>query len=244
MSPAHQHGRPWVKICGNTRLDDCLHAAACGADAVGFVFAPGKRTVTPEQVGAISARLPASIERIGVFTSGDAREIASAAGKAGLTGVQLHGPLSRQILEDLLTFPLPCKVIQTLHWRVDVPSETQQQKLEAELDALNAWDLAEAILMDSQTPFAGGGTGTSFDWESAAPLLRRSQANVIVAGGLRPETVALAIAALEPWGVDVSSGVERAPGIKDPEKVRTFIETARAAMGTRQEAHVPSAVLS
>lgn len=216
----------WVKICGNTRLEDCLLAAELGADAVGFVFAPGKRTVTAEQVAAITAHLPPALEKIGVFTTQDARAIATAAEQAGLSGIQLHGAPDRALLERLKAITT-CRLVQVLHWHTDVPTQQQRDSFASQLEALNTWELAEAVLVDSQTATARGGTGTAFDWETVAPLLRASRTPVIAAGGLRPETVADAITALDPRGVDVSSGVESAPGLKDSHKVAAFIQGAR-----------------
>lgn len=217
----------WVKICGNTRLEDCLLAAELGADAVGFVFAPGKRTVTAGQVAAITAQLPASVEKVGVFTAGDVGGIAMTAEVAHLTGLQLHGAPDRLLLESLAK-ATPCKLIQVLHWHVDQPVQQQRDAFAAQVEQLNTWGLVSAVLVDSHTAAASGGTGTAFDWQAVAPLLLRAHSPVIAAGGLKPQTVAKAIAVLKPWGVDVSSGVERAPGVKDPDKMKVFLAAARS----------------
>ncbi len=218
----------WVKICGNTRLDDCLLAAELGADAVGFVFAPGKRTVTAEAVAAITPHLPQTLEKIGVFTTHDADTITRAAQAAGLTGIQLHGAPDRDLLKVLLETTDARKLIQVLHWRTDLPAPQQRDRFARQVETVNSWDLVEAVLVDSQTASVSGGTGTAFDWAFVGPFLRRSQPPVIAAGGLRPATVAAAISVLKPWGVDVSSGVESAPGMKDPEKMQAFIAAARS----------------
>lgn len=216
----------WVKICGNTRLEDCLLAAELGADAVGFVFAPGKRTVTAAQVAGITMRLPPALEKIGVFTTQDADTIVAAAQEAGLTGVQLHSAPNRALLEQLAE-STNFKLIQVLHWRTDVPVDNQREPFAARIEAVNTWQVVQALLVDSQTQTASGGTGTAFEWTSVAPLLRESRLPVIIAGGLRPETVASAIQVLTPWGVDVSSGVEHAPGIKDATAMASFIRESR-----------------
>lgn len=218
----------WVKICGNTRLEDCLLAAELGADAVGFVFAPGKRTVTAAQVAAITQQLPAGLEKVGVFTTRETDVIAATAEQAGLTAVQLHGVPDRALLERL-SQATQCRLIQVLHWRTDLPADVQRESFAAHLAALNTWDLAESVLIDSQTPRASGGTGVPFDWKEVAPLLEQAQPPVIAAGGLKPDTVASAIAMLRPWGVDVSSGVELAPGVKDPAAMAAFVHQARSA---------------
>jgi phosphoribosylanthranilate isomerase len=220
----------WVKICGNTRLEDCLAAAELGADAVGFVFAAGKRTVTAPQVAAITKELPESLEKIGVFTSRNAQEIAETAIAAGLTGVQLHGLLDRDLLEALLDSRFIGRTIQVMHWRTDLSADSQRNSFAANIDNINAWDLVEAILVDSQVVAKSGGTGATFDWAAVAPLIDHSQPPVIVAGGLRPENVGDAVRALRPWGVDVSSGVEAGtPGVKDRDAIARFIANARSA---------------
>jgi phosphoribosylanthranilate isomerase len=219
----------WVKICGNTRLEDCLRAHELGADAVGFVFARGKRTVTAAEVAEITKHLPATLEKIGVFTSRDAEEIARTATAAGLTGVQLHGPLDRGLLDALLESSFIGRTIQVLHWRTDLSAEAQGEGFSAQIRSINDWDPVDAVLVDSQTAVAAGGTGIPFDWAAVAPLIRRSRPPVVAAGGLRPENVAEAVQTLRPWGVDVSSGVEEAPGVKSAAKMGDFIRNAQTA---------------
>ena len=129
----------WVKVCCNTTLEDALLAAELGADALGFVFAPSKRKVTPEQVGAITARLPAAIERVGVFQSvdpeTDAAEIAAAAAAAGLTGAQLHGRFSDALPGSLRALAPGLELIQTLHW--DVARPEAAIRIAAQLEGLS-----------------------------------------------------------------------------------------------------------
>ncbi len=220
----------WVKICANTCAEDALMAAELGADAVGFVFAPSKRQVTPAQIGPISAIMPGGVERVGVFATGSVEEIAAAVEEAGLTAVQLHGGMDLQFARRLARVLGPAiQIIQTLHWTVDedVASEVVvRRQLE---------DIAEdgggyRVLIDAKIGASNlGGTGRSFDWASARELIGSQALRMIVAGGLRPENVGEAIRTLRPWGVDVASGVEREPGRKDFEKVRRFIENARGA---------------
>jgi phosphoribosylanthranilate isomerase len=233
----------WVKICGNTNLEDAAHAAELGADAVGFVFAPSKRQVTAAQVGAITPHLPAGVERVGVFYSRDAEEIAKVASDAGLTTVQLHGGLDERLLERLADrFAGSVSIIQTLHWTIDEPSrqaiadttppmESSADRLALQIKQIAALGTVDRILIDSKVGSAGGGTGVAYDWEIARPVFAPAPGGMrfIVAGGLRPTNVAQAIAQLEPWGVDVSSGVEASPGRKDPALVAQFIENAHWA---------------
>jgi phosphoribosylanthranilate isomerase len=221
----------WVKICGNTNLEDAALAAELGADAVGFVFAAGRRQVTPAQVAAITPHLPDAVERVGIFDSHDAEEIAAIAQQAGLTAVQLHGGLDERLLKELGEgFAGTVRVIQTLHWAVDGTAE-ENASLARQIERVAALGIADRVLIDSKVGPASGGTGITFDWTRARAIFAAAQAGVplIVAGGLTPENVAQAIAQLAPWGVDVSSGVEASPGRKDPARLARFIENARAA---------------
>ena len=221
----------WIKICGNTNLQDCLSAAELGADAVGFVFAPGKRTVSAGQVAAMAAHLPPALETIGVFTTTDFDTIVSTVEHAGLTGVQLHGPVDPGLASRLRRHfgkrPAHCSVIQVLPWWTGLRAEEQQVSFAAQAREIAADGSADAVLVDSRTREASGGTGTTFDWIAAEVALRGIDSRIVVAGGLRPENVGQAIAALHPWGVDVASGVEAAPGRKNPEALARFIEEAR-----------------
>jgi phosphoribosylanthranilate isomerase len=215
----------WVKICGNTNLEDAALAAELGADAVGFVFAASKRQVTAAQVGAITRRLDGRVERVGVFDSRDAEEIARTAEEAGLTAVQLHGGLDEGLVERLAE-RFAGGVIQTLHWVVGA-SAADAEELAGQVAQVAALGV-ERVLIDSKVGAAMGGTGVAFDWGAARRVLASAPGGLrlIVAGGLRPENVAQAIAELRPWGVDVSSGVEAAVGRKDPALVRQFIANA------------------
>ena len=231
----------WIKICGNANLEDASLAARLGADAVGFVFAPSKRQVTPAQVAAITPHLPAHVERVGVFHSRDAVQIAAIAHEAGLTAVQLHGGLDEPLAQNLTgKFKGSVRIIQTLHWTVSNPlphtptnpmTESPATQLFAQIERIAHLHLADRILIDSKVGAALGGTGVPFDWAAARALFSSAPAGVqmIVAGGLTPENVAHAIAQLNPWGVDVSSGIESSPGRKDPALLARFIQTARAA---------------
>ena len=221
----------WVKICANTNLGDAKLAAELGADAVGFVFAPSKRRVTAEQVAAIVPHLPRTLEKIGVFATCDANEIAQILRATGLTGVQLHGgfdvDLARRLraeLGDTVTGD-SLTIIQTLHWVVGGGADNAE-KVEAQLRAIANEPAIDRVLLDSKIGSAIGGSGISFDWSVARDALQGSESRLIVAGGLRPGNVADAIAELAPWGVDVASGIEAEPGRKDPEKLRRFIENA------------------
>lgn len=222
----------WVKICANTTVEDAARAAELGADAVGFVFAKSKRQVTAPQVAAITATLPQTVERIGVFDSHDPDEIAAAVSSAGLTGAQLHGGYDEALVRNLRgLLGASVTIIQTLHWNVASDADDAAGQLESELVRIGQLGMVDRVLVDSKVNGHSGGTGVSFDWSRAQRVFAQAQQNVrlILAGGLKPENVGSAIAQLDPWGVDVASGVEAEVGRKDPDRVARFIEQARAA---------------
>jgi phosphoribosylanthranilate isomerase len=204
----------FVKICGNTTEEDALLATALGADAVGFIFAPSRRQVRPDDVRSIVKRLPHEVTTIGVFANERPEHVVEVASTVGLHGVQLSGkePLSevRWIRERL---PL---VIQA--FAAGDPAL-----------ATAANGPADVVMIDSPSP----GSGQVFDWRLAegAP----GGIRLLLAGGLNPDNVADAIRLVRPWGVDVATGVESSPGQKDPRKLRRFIEAARGGGESLEE---------
>lgn len=211
----------WVKICANTSLEDARLAAEAGADAVGFVFAPSPRRVTAEQVAAIAPYLPESIEKIGVFVDATADEIVATVRACGLTGVQLHSGSGVELPARLRAALGPLvRILRVVHFGPDTVEQARAFAADPNVDA---------VLVDSRTATAVGGTGITFDWNEARKTLFDGGGNVrlVAAGGLNPENVTEAIATLRPWGVDVASGVEASPGRKDPAKIRTFVANVR-----------------
>ena len=213
----------WIKICANTSIEDARLAAEAGADALGFVFAPSPRRVTARQVASMLTQLPAVVEKIGVFVDAGFEEIAAAVETCGLTGVQLHFNAPPELAATLRErFGARLRILGVVHFDPHLP-------LPEHLDRNHH---LSAILVDSSTAKAAGGTGQSFDWEVAARTIflnTEDRKPRIAAGGMTPENVAEAIRILRPWGVDVASGVESAPGRKDPAKLRAFIANVRAA---------------
>lgn len=201
----------FVKICGITNEEDALLSVAMGADALGFVFASGSpRQVTPDTVREILHRLPPGTMTIGVFRDERPERIIDLVGRLGLTGVQLHG---RE----------PVSEAREIRPHVRFLVHAFSAGDDALASAANS--PADAVLVDAPSP----GSGRVFDWSLAegAP----GGVRLLLAGGLTPDNVGAAIERVRPWGVDVSSGVETAPGSgrKDPRKVRRFVEVARAA---------------
>jgi phosphoribosylanthranilate isomerase len=220
----------WIKICGNTNLDDAALAVELGADALGFVFAASPRRVTPEQVAAITPHLPATVERIGVFDTDALDEIVATVRTAGLTGVQVHRGYSPGLIASLAARLPGVRLIQTSHWNVDADqlAEASRDASEAAIALLRTDSHIQAVLVDSRTAVASGGTGVAFDWDAARGMLAGlAPMPLVVAGGLTPGNVREAITVLDPWGVDVASGVEARPGVKDPVKLAAFIANSR-----------------
>jgi phosphoribosylanthranilate isomerase len=211
----------WIKICGNTNLKDAQLAVEAGADAVGFVFADSPRRIDAAAVSAITAQLPQGVEKIGVFVDAAFEEIVQKVSEGGLTGVQLHvshDPMLPLKLRE--HFGTPLRILQVVHYTPDFAMQLSTLSQKPEIDA---------VLIDSRTATAVGGTGIRFDWQSASDSFLHSRLRMIAAGGLKPENVAEAIRTLQPWGVDVSSGVEAAPRRKDPARVKDFVAAAKAA---------------
>jgi phosphoribosylanthranilate isomerase len=218
----------WIKICGNTSLEDAQLAVEAGADAVGFVFAPSPRRVTAAEAAAIVRHLPATVEKIGVFVDTPLDEIYSVVRECGLTGVQLHFDAKPELpakLRKLLGQPL--RILRVVHFDAEAAKLINEQVAGHDQNPH-----INAVMVDSRTATAVGGTGAAFDWTIARKTLfqnAKARKRRVAAGGLNPENVAEAIATLRPWGVDVVSGVESAPGKKDPEQVREFVARAKAA---------------
>lgn len=197
-----------VKICGLTRLEDALLAARLGADALGFNFWPGsRRYVDPDAARAIVDRLPPFVTAVGVFVNQPPTEVLAIAARAGVVAVQLHGD---EGWEDVNGYPIPAVKALRLAGRESL----------ADLHRYRV----RAFLLDA--PSDGfGGSGRTCDWALAREVAERVP--VVLAGGLGPENVAEAIRAVRPYAVDVASGVESSPGVKDPDRLRRFLARAR-----------------
>jgi phosphoribosylanthranilate isomerase len=207
-----------VKICGVTTPDDARFAADSGADAVGLNFYPkSPRYVDPQQAAAIVRQLPAFTAPVGVFVGTPLRQVCAVAYQLGLRGVQTY---ERPPDED--TFPFA----HIPAFRVKDTAGLHHVRLFVAL-AKNAGRPPAAVLIDSYVEGEMGGTGHKAPWELLAGF--DPGVPVILAGGLIPENVADAISVVRPWGVDVASGVESAPGKKDPDKVARFVRAVRDA---------------
>lgn len=205
--------RTRIKICGLTRPEDAARAVAAGADALGVLLAPSKRRVTLNGAAAVFAGVPPMVARIGVFCDAEPGDVDDAVARLGLSAVQFHG---HETPEACAAAPVP--VIKT----IGIGAETGH----ADLDAYRG--SVAAFLLDTIVGGASGGTGVTFDWYDVAGRLP-AWAPVIVAGGLGAHNVAEAVRVLAPFAVDVCSGVEASPGVKDHALIDSFCAAVRAA---------------
>jgi phosphoribosylanthranilate isomerase len=201
-----------IKICGITRLEDAFCAAESGADAIGFIFHPASpRYIAPERAREIIAQLPGEIAKVGVFVNREADELERTAALCGLDLIQLHGDESPEYCRR---FPHE-RVIKVVFPRTP-----------GDLRLLEVYEV-RAFLADARDAGSYGGTGKRTDWKLAAKL--RESHPLILAGGLDAGNIAEALAAVSPHAVDINSGCERAPGIKDHDRMRQIIGIIRGA---------------
>ncbi|MBI5885932.1 MAG: phosphoribosylanthranilate isomerase [Deltaproteobacteria bacterium] len=204
-----------VKICGITNPADARSAVEAGADALGFVFWPkSPRNITPAAAAAIIKGLPPFVLTVGVFVNEEVERIRQTTAQAGLSCVQLHGD-------------------ETPARAVEVADRACLRVIKAfrvaegfDIISLDAYQV-QACLLDAYKPGVPGGTGETFDWATAVEAAKRKR--IILSGGLTPDNVGQAVETVRPYAVDVSSGVEAAPGKKDADKVRRFIKAVKAA---------------
>ena len=202
-----------VKVCGITRVEDAELAAGLGAWALGFILWPqSPRAADPAVAAGIARAVRRRVELVGVFVNASLDEVAHAADAIGLTHLQLHGDEGPAFCTEAGR-RTGCRVIKA----VRVSSG-------ADLQALERYR-TDFHLLDASVKGLRGGSGQAWDWELAAQ--RRSKVPAILSGGLTPDNVADGIAAVRPYAVDVASGVEASPGVKDPAKVEAFLAAAR-----------------
>jgi phosphoribosylanthranilate isomerase len=200
----------FVKICGITRLEDAQAAVEAGADALGFVFWPkSPRFIEPDAARDIIATLPPSVTPIGVFVDQPSADVNGIALYVGLGAVQLHGSEGEAYVQTMTRPVLKAVAVEgnrapSIDWSADV-----------------------TVLLDVHDPVKKGGTGRTIDWTTASEIARGR--NIMLAGGLTPENVADAITRVRPYGIDVSSGVEAAPGIKNHERIKALFEAVHGS---------------
>lgn len=202
-----------VKICGITNRKDAEAACRFGADALGFVFAPGPRMADVNTVRKIAMRLPPYISLVGVFVDEDIKSVRKIADRCRLDCIQLHGNETISYCKELKKYYKIIKVIKV--------------KEKGDFSGFSGYD-ADAFLLDTYTAGRAGGTGLKFDWDLALSAKKLGKP-VILSGGLNPVNVTKAIDLVAPYAVDVSSGVESGPGKKDNCLMKAFIEKAKKA---------------
>lgn len=211
-----------MKICATTSAADAALAVDAGADAIGLIFAPSRRQVTVEEAREIVTAVPDHVLTVGVFRDHLAREVLEIVEEVGLQAAQLHGSETPATSAEV-------------HAHVPVLIRGMAAG-DPQLDEIDRHG-ADVLLLDAPTP----GGGVPFDWSLVGDLTRRHR--VLLAGGLRPDTVAEAIRTVRPWGVDVASGVEASFGRKDPDAVRAFVTAAKDADAGDASPHPPLADL-
>jgi phosphoribosylanthranilate isomerase len=199
----------WIKICGITNLEDGLHAASLGIDALGFIFATSPRRVEVGTAREIIKALPKTLLKVGVFVNEEEAEVRRVIEYCGLNGVQFHGEESSEYCHKF-----SCPVFKAVHVR-DFESLKDMDKYSKDV----------FILLDTYSPVQMGGTGSPFPLEIA--LKAKAKRNFILSGGLNPINVGEAVKKVRPWGVDVSSGVEMTPGKKDFSKMVKFVREVK-----------------
>ncbi len=197
-----------VKICGITNLEDALLAAELGVDALGFIFAESPRRISPPDARAIILKLPPFIKTVGVCVNEGPAGIKEVKAACGLDLIQLHGDESPDLCRDLMPYSIKAFRIQK----------------DKDLQAIEKYQgTVRAILLDTFQRGKSGGTGRTFDW-SLAKKAKETGIPLILAGGLGPENIQEAIAAVHPHAVDVNSGIEKRPGKKDPALMKQLME--------------------
>jgi len=199
-----------VKICGITNKEDALYAAECGADALGFIFyEKSPRYIEPDNAKTIIAALPPFVTTVGVFVNKDFNDIRDITLLTGVTVVQLHGDES----------PSYCNLVE------GKLIKAIRVKNDSSIEGLKKYDV-DTFLLDSFDKNSFGGSGLTFDWKLAEKA--KQYGKIILAGGLTPDNVEEAVKKVAPYGVDVNSGVEKKPGIKNKNKVKKFIIRSKA----------------
>ncbi len=210
--------RTRVKMCGITNRYDAEEGVRAGVDALGFIFVDeSPRSISPESAREIISELPPFVDCVGVFVDRDPKEVEEIIAYCGLSYAQLHGNEDPKYCERLARFTAPCKVVKAFR----VGEET------GEVAFTPYHEVVQGFLLDTYNKGMSGGTGIAFDWGIIDRL--HLQLPLILAGGLGPDNVREAISLVRPFAIDVNSGIERAPGQKDVDKLWAFMEQVRLA---------------
>ncbi|HHD64172.1 MAG TPA: phosphoribosylanthranilate isomerase [Desulfobulbaceae bacterium] len=206
-----------IKMCGLTRLVDAEAAVDAGVDALGFIFhAESPRNIVPEQARNIIERLPPFVDTVGVFVDKKRKDVQEIIQYCGLNYAQLHGEESPKYCERLARFAAPCRVLKAFRVAPGLAPGN-----------IRPYDAhVRGYLLDTYHEQMVGGTGEIFDWKLIKNL--HLQRPLLLAGGLNPENIYDALTAVRPYAVDVNSGLEKKPGVKDSNLIQTFVDRVRA----------------
>ena len=204
-----------IKICGITNLEDAWLAAELGADALGFIFAETPRRITPAKAKTIIHSLPPLVKTVGVFVNEDPSRIKKIKSECGLDLIQLHGDESPEMCRDLMPYSIKAFRIQ---------NETSIKNIK------RYQGFVRAILLDTYQKGKAGGTGRTFDW-SLGLKAKEAGIPIILSGGLGPENIQEAIRSVDPYAVDINSGIEKRPGKKDPVLMKQLMEKIKDLTG-------------
>ncbi len=204
--------RTRIKMCGTTRVEDALAAVNLGIDALGFIFVDkSPRFIAPAAAASIIERLPSFVGRVGVFVDSPLDRIKSIVGRCGLTQVQLHGDEPEELCSQLKSWNRSLSVCKALRVGDGSPA----------VGIASYFDVIDSILLDTYIKGLAGGTGDHFDWRLIDDL--HLGLPLILAGGLSPDNILEALATVAPYAVDVNSGVEDAPGMKNHQKLKELV---------------------
>ena len=205
-----------IKVCGTTRLSDAEHAVACGVDALGFIFVPkSKRCISPAVAQSIITKLPPFVDRVGVFVNEPIQSVLDIVRDCDLSFVQLHGNEDAEYCTQLGDSLAGCKIIKAFR----VGEHTVRDEFAAYAPVVQAY------LLDTYVKGVEGGTGQLFDWGLVAAL--HLDKPVILAGGLAPDNIIESLQTMVPYAIDINSGVEDAPGLKNHEKLSSIVSKVR-----------------
>jgi len=208
-----------LKVCGITNIKDAISCANCGVNGLGFIFCKSKRQITPKDAGAIIKQIDESIFKVGVFQNQPVSYVAEIARISGINFIQLHGNEDIEYIKKLK------KLTKDSYQIIKVIPVDDSSSIMLNEDSLKAWNRwpVSFFLLDTKIKDQCGGLGRTFPWEFAARFGESVKTPYFLAGGIGPDNIKDALNLLSPWAVDVNSGVENAPGIKDIKKVENTI---------------------
>ncbi len=207
-----------IKVCGITNIKDALSCAKCGVDGLGFIFCKSKRHITPDHAGLIIRQIDNNIFKVGVFQNQTVSQVAKTAEISGINFIQLHG---NEDIEYIKNLKILTKDLYQIIKVIPIDDSSSILK-DNDLKIWDRWPVS-FFLLDTKVKDQCGGLGRTFPWKFAAQFSESVKTPYFLAGGIGPDNIKEALNILSPWAVDVNSGVEKAPGIKDIKKVEQAV---------------------